>query len=360
MLSNFSKKAFWAAGITVAIFALVFFFAGAAEIKFPANINPSIPGTNEATQANPDPVGIIGNLFQFALLIGGLLAFIMIVYGGIEYAASGDSGSGQKEAKDRIKQALLGLLLLAGSFVLLQTTNPQLTKLSFPTLDKIMGTDIILPGFTGGAMKAGGRCINDRCNAGLFCFRDDKCYTNIACDEGGNDGSAAALNQECSGRLKTQTGRRVSATCSSGFCKELNDCSNNPEVCGSSNTCVNERCKLNGTEGAKCNNGDCLYDYLGCSASVPGTCRIVTPPNDIPCGDQIGACAVGQGNCLMDRENIGKFKCLTTRGPNGICLPGDTIERCNSRSGIVGGYCHAGDCYSNDSETGPFPVSNSQ
>jgi hypothetical protein len=65
-------------------------------------------------------------IFVWALSIGGLLALGVIISGGILYIASAGNASLQKDAKDRIFNAVFGLLILAGSFVILNTINPAI------------------------------------------------------------------------------------------------------------------------------------------------------------------------------------------------------------------------------------------
>lgn len=355
----------------IAVFSLALLFGHlegfAAEAE--VNINPSIPGSSEATQSNPDPVGIIGNLYQYALLMGGLLAFVIIVFAGIKYSVSGDNASKQSDAKDQIKQALLGLLLLAGAFIVLSTINPDLTTLELPTLEKIRVTQFDLFNPQGEAMEFGGRCINNQCGDGLFCFRDNKCYPNISCNEEDNEEKygylwpvqrSVTINDKCIKEYKNLTGRTVTAYCASGFCEEVEDskytpnCSDNPSACQSGTSCVSGMCKLNGTEGANCASGNPRCE-AGTYCSPTNKCVRETA-SDIPCGDQIGYCDTG--SCIMDRTNIGKYVCsVTETGPDGVCPANETLESCNS-SGLAGnstgGYCHAGSCYSND--TGPYPI----
>ncbi|RJQ28633.1 hypothetical protein C4571_03115, partial [Candidatus Parcubacteria bacterium] len=63
----------------IAVLFLTSNLAFADEIT--VKINPAVPGSNPAD----DPAGIIVNFYQFALMIGGVLAFGAIVYGGIKY-----------------------------------------------------------------------------------------------------------------------------------------------------------------------------------------------------------------------------------------------------------------------------------
>ena len=72
----------------------------------------------------------IANFYQWALGIGGLVALGIIVFGGILYTVSAGNASKQDDAKQWITGALIGLLLLFGSYLILNTINPELTKLN--------------------------------------------------------------------------------------------------------------------------------------------------------------------------------------------------------------------------------------
>jgi hypothetical protein len=100
-----------------------------------AVIDTSLPGPYDISKTGP--VGAIGNIYYFAMALGGFLAFASIVYAGIKWTASRGNSSTISDAKDQITQALIGLLLLMGSFIVLNTINPQLTILKFPELTKI-------------------------------------------------------------------------------------------------------------------------------------------------------------------------------------------------------------------------------
>lgn len=113
--------------------------AALADANTPIVINPNIPGSY-ATSSVPVESGpgvFIANFYQFALMIGGLLAFGMIVWGGVKYAASRGNPSAESDAKDRIYGALIGLLLLAGVYIILFTINPNLLNLQLPTLQNV-------------------------------------------------------------------------------------------------------------------------------------------------------------------------------------------------------------------------------
>lgn len=69
----------------------------------------------------------VETIFKFTLGIAGVLAVIMIVIGGIQYIST-DAIYGKKEGKERITQAILGLLLAFVAWLILYEINPDLLK----------------------------------------------------------------------------------------------------------------------------------------------------------------------------------------------------------------------------------------
>jgi len=93
-----------------------------------------IPGLGRTVT---DPVQYIIGVYNFALSVGGLLAMFLIVYGGIQWAVSTGNPSKISDARDRIINALWGLGLLLGAFIILRTINPDLVNLNLPQLPAI-------------------------------------------------------------------------------------------------------------------------------------------------------------------------------------------------------------------------------
>jgi hypothetical protein len=112
-------------GIILGLLAVAFLASAQAQISM------SIPGNTPNSTSTPG--AYIANFYQFALMIAGVLAFGVIVYGGIRYMTSGGNPSGQSDAKEWIEAALLGLLLLAGAYFILNVINPQLLNLNLPS-----------------------------------------------------------------------------------------------------------------------------------------------------------------------------------------------------------------------------------
>ena len=100
------------------------------------NLNLDYPKFLGGPDINQDQSlpAVIAWVYYTIVGISGLAAFAMIVYGGIQWLMSAANPSLASDAKDRIQNALLGLLLVLSSFILLEIINPGFTELNFPTL----------------------------------------------------------------------------------------------------------------------------------------------------------------------------------------------------------------------------------
>jgi len=67
-------------------------------------------------------------IFVFGISIAGILAVLMMVIGGIQYVTAYGNPGQVERGKDRITQALLGLLLAVTAWLILYTINPDLAK----------------------------------------------------------------------------------------------------------------------------------------------------------------------------------------------------------------------------------------
>lgn len=98
-------------------------------------INPNLPGVGPVDSVP----GFVTNFYSFALMMAGILAFGAIVWGGIKYATGRGNPAAESEGKSWITNALLGLLLLAGAYVILRTINPQIVGLNIAGLPSVSG-----------------------------------------------------------------------------------------------------------------------------------------------------------------------------------------------------------------------------
>ena len=68
-------------------------------------------------------------------MIVGFAAFTMIVYGGILYVFAAGDITKTSDAKDVIQNAIYGLILFLGAYLILYTINPNLVNLRNPNLE---------------------------------------------------------------------------------------------------------------------------------------------------------------------------------------------------------------------------------
>lgn len=75
----------------------------------------------------PDVGGFLKSFFTIIIVIAGILALIMIVVGGVTYITS-DAFSKKNDGKTYIANALTGLILALGAWIILNTINPNLAS----------------------------------------------------------------------------------------------------------------------------------------------------------------------------------------------------------------------------------------
>ena len=133
------------------------------------SISMGVPGTNPNTSSTP-PGAFVANVYQFSLAIAGVLAFGVVVYGGVKYMTSAGNPSGQGDAKEWIEAALLGLLLLAGAYFILTVVNPQLTNLILPPIPAASTQSSAPGGSTPTPAAPPVTCNGTTCSPGQSCL----------------------------------------------------------------------------------------------------------------------------------------------------------------------------------------------
>ena len=89
----------------------------------------------EKTAMDAADINSTGNLadflksvYNFGVAAAAVLAVLMIAWGGIEYMTT-EAFQGKSDAKDKIWNAIFGLLLVLASYLILWTINPDIIKL---------------------------------------------------------------------------------------------------------------------------------------------------------------------------------------------------------------------------------------
>jgi hypothetical protein len=104
---------------------------------------PSAPLTGVSLGDKSEFHEFIAYMYGWGIQLGIIIFFVMLVVAGIQYMTSG-SGAGITSAKARIRNAILGLALLLGSWLILNTINPRITQLT--PLPPLWDTDLLEKG----------------------------------------------------------------------------------------------------------------------------------------------------------------------------------------------------------------------
>lgn len=93
----------------------------------------------------PDLASYLSTAYSVLLTLGALIAVITFTIGGVVYMTS-DAVGKKSAAVERMKAAVWGLLLLAASYLILQTINPNLLNFNLSTLGQVNNTNTANPG----------------------------------------------------------------------------------------------------------------------------------------------------------------------------------------------------------------------
>jgi len=97
----------------------------------------SLPIAGTVTRSVADLGDYVNKMYLFLLAISSIIAIVTLMASGIQYVTSPGGGEGVSKAKEKMKGALIGLVLLTSAALLLATVNPQLLNLSPPPTPKI-------------------------------------------------------------------------------------------------------------------------------------------------------------------------------------------------------------------------------
>lgn len=100
-----------------------------------------IPGLTEGVTADQEGLAnFFNNLYKYLIGLAAALAVIMIIWGGLQYATQDVPGA-KNEGKERIQQAILGLILILAPVLVFSIINPAILNLSvnLPPLDTKSG-----------------------------------------------------------------------------------------------------------------------------------------------------------------------------------------------------------------------------
>jgi len=102
------------------------FFVFASEIDWPVS-----PMGTALTRdyGETSLTTLVKYMYEWGISLGALAAFISIIVAGFNYLTSAGNSSKINEAKKRITASFLGIALLLGTVLILNTINPEITSL---------------------------------------------------------------------------------------------------------------------------------------------------------------------------------------------------------------------------------------
>ncbi|MDP3793086.1 MAG: pilin [bacterium] len=92
----------------------------------PPPLQPPAPAPPTNPNADAEFGQMIGNVFNYALILVGISVFVMIMWGGILWLTSPANPGNIATAKKKIYNAIIGAVILLSAYVILKTINPEL------------------------------------------------------------------------------------------------------------------------------------------------------------------------------------------------------------------------------------------
>lgn len=121
--------------IIIAILILILMpLASFAQTASPQTANPCSTKTykdqsGSIIKAQPNMPRCINQIYRWSLGVVGILAILMVVYGGYLVMLSAGNAEQATKGKEMIFSAIVGMLILFTAYLILNTINPDLVRL---------------------------------------------------------------------------------------------------------------------------------------------------------------------------------------------------------------------------------------
>lgn len=252
---------------------------------------------------NPDLGQWLESLFTILIVIAGILALIMIIVGGITYITSesfGDKGKG----KSYIINAIVGLILALGSWVILNTINPDLAE----------DLNITIPGVS---LSIGDAdyfsAVDSTDSSGTITSNTPLPNIGLVCPTGGGSASVASVIDSFTNKTTYRWGGKGGPLPSGGkFKLSPGEQSNGPYMCTNSDGSEAE-CRSFCPDNSVCLDCSGFINQVRRCSGLPtysGTSSMVTSPD---------AVAIDMNNLSSDARSI------TIGGAAYTFQPGDIL-----------------------------------
>ncbi|MCX6797817.1 MAG: pilin [Candidatus Falkowbacteria bacterium] len=272
-----------------------------AQVDKPLYFQPeiSVPGSNfqanattTMTERSTTYIGqYISAFYNYAMGIVGIVAVIVLMIGGVIWLTSGGNPNKVGQAKDLIVGSITGVALLLGSWILLNTVNPNLVKFKINAVNYIAELRMGCCEYGNNAYKID----NDACKKNGGTFYDPTVDTIYIISGGKCQALKLRCNikRDCDGNVVWCINNDVKITtkdnCGNYFAPvmkllyELKD-----GGCGSQTECSGKTASCTGVkDGEKCEKTGTGKDLSGyCYFSM---CYLDTGNEQEPCGLKPGA-----------------------------------------------------------------------
>lgn len=248
------------------------------ELTFTAEVG--IPGFKTAPVNGALLKTFLVKLYSYLLYLSGVFAVIILILAGFQWVMAGGNQNKIGEAKQRIINALTGLVLLASSYLILYTINPELIDIKDLKIEPIRPEQVAeaKQKFISIVDECSYLLTKESCEVGLLCswWESPKpgCFTNPQKVEQYSGGLGdvyqipAFLNHSfCNNKSKN------------GDSCSMNAVGQDPSFCSQN---VDENCPIDGyckksddiahCQNCKENNDSCLENYE-CCASTEKNCH---------------------------------------------------------------------------------------
>ncbi len=85
--------------------------------------NDYIPQSLLGSTLSTNPNLLINNIIKFGFIVIGLIFFVVIIIGGIEWMLSGGDDKKKEGAQGRLVNAVIGIAIVAGSYLIVEIVS---------------------------------------------------------------------------------------------------------------------------------------------------------------------------------------------------------------------------------------------
>ena len=142
MKLNKSKILFFSFSVLFLCFSLsLFVFADDVQKRGLETNYPEINGIKITATSTIETYAVY--LFSISMIIGAILAFAVLIYGGMRYVTSAGNPSAMTDAKKWIWEAILGLMLLLCAWFIIGVINKGMLSPTIPDVEATSGIYIV-------------------------------------------------------------------------------------------------------------------------------------------------------------------------------------------------------------------------